>query len=338
MAKRLTEHISSLYVGAANRLQGKGRARRVVAYVESYDDVMFWRSVLSRHETPQLRFEVMLPSGRGLSKGKKYAMTHDLGPNLIACVDADLDYMMQGATPMSQEVCTNPFIIHTYAYAIESYQCYAPNLHDLCVTATLNDHKLVDIEEFIKQLSIIMFPLFVWLVWTHRHGLHNQFSIKHFAQIVAFGDINVFHPEDTIEAVRRRVNKKISMLQKQFPQAREDYKQVREEITRLGCTPPLTYLYIQGHTLMDDIVTPLLTPICTILRREREREIQTMACHDIQRQNELSCYHHSQCAPEFMLRKNTNYHNCPTYKQMDERIEAAISIHPAEHNKDEALS
>lgn len=320
MSKRLTEHIGSLYIGAANRLQGKNRARRIVAYVESYDDVLFWRSVLSCHETDTLRFEVMLPSARTLSRGKKFAISHTLGPNMIACVDADLDYLLQGATPMSREVCENPYIIHTYAYSIENYQCYAPHLHDVCTMSTLNDRQIIDFEGFLRELSVIMHPLMVWLVWTHRHGLHNQFSIKHFSQTVTLDNVNVYHPETAIETVRRRVNKKIASLQQTFPQARKDYKQVREDIERLGCTPELTYLYIQGHSLMEDIVLPILTPVCTILRREREREIMSQACHETQMQNELSCYHHSQCAPEFVLRKNTDYLNTPTYKSLYERI------------------
>ena len=320
MGKRLDEHITSLYIGAANRLQGTRRAERIVVYVESYDDVVFWRSVLAEFETAERRFDVMLPTSHTLTHGKKLAITQRLGPNLIACVDADLDYMLQGSTAMSKYVCQNRYIVHTYAYAIESYQCYAPHLHEVCVMATLNDRRLVDIEEMIRQLSVVMHPLFVWLVWTHRHGLHNQFSVSHFAQTVAFEDINIYHPEQTIEQVRRRVNKRINTLQRTFPQARKDYKQLTEEVVRLGCTPEQTYLYIQGHTLMDNIVLPIIIPICTELRREREREIQRKAVHETQRQNELSAYHHSQCSAELVLRKNTDFRDCPTYGQMREAI------------------
>ena len=38
--------------------------------------------------------------------------------------------------------------LHTYAYAIENYQCYAEALHEVCVMATLNDHPLVDFVAF----------------------------------------------------------------------------------------------------------------------------------------------------------------------------------------------
>ena len=62
MSRRLTENISSKYLEAANRLNSKKSRRRIVAYVESYDDIFFWRTVLSRFENSQRCFEVMLPA------------------------------------------------------------------------------------------------------------------------------------------------------------------------------------------------------------------------------------------------------------------------------------
>lgn len=144
MSKRLRDNISSAYFEAANRLNSKSARRKIVAYVESYDDVFFWRSILSSMETDRLYFEVMLPSRmQHLNRGKKAALMSMLsgktGENLIACVDADYDYLEQGATATSKEVCSNPYVFHTYAYAIENLQCYAPALRDVCVAVTLND-------------------------------------------------------------------------------------------------------------------------------------------------------------------------------------------------------
>lgn len=61
MAKRLTENITSAYIESANRLRPKKARRKIVAYVESYDDVFFWRSVLQEFESDDVGFEVMLP-------------------------------------------------------------------------------------------------------------------------------------------------------------------------------------------------------------------------------------------------------------------------------------
>lgn len=130
MAKRLKDNITSDYVTASNRLNGRKARRRIVAYVEAYDDVFFWRMVLARYENEHRYFEVMLPTRKKLSRGKKSVLTslllHGTGKDMLACVDADYDYLLQGRTEDSKQVCDNPYVLHTYVYAIENYQCYGP--------------------------------------------------------------------------------------------------------------------------------------------------------------------------------------------------------------------
>lgn len=72
MGKRLNEQISSAYIHAANKLNGQKCRKRIVVYVESYDDIFFWRMVLSKYEDDKRYFEVMLPSReKTLERGKK---------------------------------------------------------------------------------------------------------------------------------------------------------------------------------------------------------------------------------------------------------------------------
>ena len=324
MAKRLSENLTSLYLGAAQRLKPKTARRKIVVYVESYDDVFFWRTVLDDFEDDSRYFEIMLPSRSTLGKGKKLVLTNKLGPQLgnymIACVDADYDYLLQGATPTSRLINKNPFVFHTYAYAIENYQCYAATLHRVCVMATLNDRQIVDFESFMQEYSQIIWPLFVWSVWVYRRNHYREFTLTEFGNHVSFSDINVYHPEQTLELVRRRVNRKIAWLQRHFPHAKKDYERLKTELLDLGVTPETTYLYIQGHTLFDNVISPLLDPVCILLRKEREREIRNLAEHDTQRQNELSCYQHSQNSVEDMLRKNVGFKDAPPYKLLERDI------------------
>ena len=50
MSNRLKDNLNSKYFEAANALTSKKARRRIVAYVESYDDIYFWRTVLSNFE------------------------------------------------------------------------------------------------------------------------------------------------------------------------------------------------------------------------------------------------------------------------------------------------
>ncbi|MFW5503099.1 MAG: DUF4435 domain-containing protein, partial [Segatella copri] len=153
MAKRLTDNINSQFFEAANRMTSKKARRKIVAYVESYDDVFFWRSVLGKFENEKRYFDIMLPTRN---------QHLDRGRDMIACVDADYDYLRQGSTESSQQMLENPYIFHTYAYAIENFQCYARGLHETCVMVTLNDRRIFDFEHFLEAYSRTIWPLFVW--------------------------------------------------------------------------------------------------------------------------------------------------------------------------------
>jgi len=339
--KKLRNNLNSAYIEAMNRLGGKNARRRIVAYVESYDDVFFWSNLLRPLETDEYYFEVMLPSRTSLCKGKKIALSNHLGDRLgrcmIACVDADYDWLMQGTTPISQEICSNPYIFHTYTYAIENYQCYAPALESVCVMATLNDHRIFDFAGFLEKYSEVIWSLFVWNIWAYRYGYYKHFSMLDFYHIVQLPQMNYYHPEQTLEKLRHLVNQKISRLQRQFPQGRSTYKPLREELLRLGLTPQTTYLFMRGHDLFDGIVSPLLGGVCETLRREREREIHRLAEHSIQRQNEIAAYQNATAPIEEMLRKHTAYTTCPLYQRVQADIRHLLEHLASERQGEEKI-
>lgn len=324
MGSRLHENLTSQYIASANRLQPKNARQKIVAYVESYDDIFFWRSVLQDFETDRFYFEVMLPSRTTLGKGKRTVLMNQLGKGLgqymIACVDADYDWLLQGSTEVSKYICDNPYVMHTYVYAIENYQCYAPSLHSTCVMSTLNDRSLVDFEQFFTDYSLIVWPLFVWNIWAYRYGHYKEFSMSNFCDIVSFHEINPRNLELTLDKLRKRVNKCIGWLQRTFPEGHKTYPQVKADLQRMGVKPENTYLYMHGHTLFENVVMTLLTPVCNILRREREREINELAVHETQKQNELSSYRHSQMPVDVMLRRNIGFKKSPQYQLLKEDL------------------
>lgn len=327
--RRLKENVSSRYLEAANQLRSKTARRRIVAYVESYDDVFFWRTVLSRFETGECYFEVLLPSARTLERGKKSAIMRVLeervGRDMIACVDADYDYLMQQATEASRKMIGNPYVFHTFAYSIENLQCYAPSLHEVCVAVTLNDHRLIDIAEFMRQYSTAVFPLFVWSIWHYRNSIYNEFSITDFNHVIDMGRFNLSNPYATIANVRRKVGKRIAMLQRRHPEAKESYLRLKSELIRtLGVTPGETYLYIQGHHLFDKVVMPVMDKVCSQLIREREMEIRRQAVHNTQMRNELSCYSRSTQDIEQMLKKNVAYVMSGPFQRILKSVEAFL--------------
>jgi hypothetical protein len=221
---------------------------------------------------------------------------------------------------------SNPYVIHTYAYSIESYQCYAPSLHNVCVMATLNDRDLFNFEEYLKQYSEIIYELFVWLVWLHRRGRFNEFPLNNFNNIIAVEQLNIHKPLDALERVRRQVNRKIAWLQQHVKDAKGKLTPLKMELDTLGVHKDNTYMFIQGHHLMENVVDAALTPVCTILRREREKDIKILSHGNTQQMNnELACYSHSQFMPVQMLRRNTQYQDCETYQMLREHVRNFLS-------------
>lgn len=330
MGKRLTENLTSLYVGAANNLKPKHSKRKIVAYVESYDDISFWRSLLSEYEDDTRYFEVMLPSKRTLAKGKKTVLMNQLGTqlgeNMIACVDSDYDYLLQGRTHTSKYILESPYVIQTYAYAIENYHCYAEGLHEVCVMATLNDHALIDFPAYMKLYSQIAYPLFAWSIWFYRKNNLSEFSLLDFCSYVKVDRFSTHHPEYSLENMERKVSHKLRDLERKHPEAKSEIESLKKELNQLGVTPDNTYMYIQGHHIMDNVIMKMLIPICTILRREREEQIYQLALHKMQLQNELTAYQHSQMGVEQVIHKNTNYKNSPQYKQIKKDVERFLKI------------
>ncbi|WP_291529412.1 DUF4435 domain-containing protein [Bacteroides sp. UBA939] len=325
MATSLKHNLTSAYFDAANKLYPKKARRRIVAYVESYDDVAFWRSLLTEFETDEYYFQVMLPSATSLAKGKKMVLmntlnTAELGKSLIACVDSDYDFLLQGKTNVSRKINRNPYIFQTYAYAIENFHCYAESLHEVCVQSTLNDRKLIDFPVFLKQYSQIIYPLFLWNIWFYRRHDTYTFPMYDFNTCTHLKDVNVYHPERMLEHVQHAVSKKLSELRGRFPQNIELVDNLGTELEKLGLTPDTTYLYIQGHHLMDSVVIKLLNPVCTVLRREREQEIRRLAAHNEQYHNELTSYENSLTNVNLMLKKNSGYRNLYLYQWLKEDV------------------
>ena len=218
------------------------------------------------------------------------------GRDMIACVDADYDYLLQGITENSRSVIECPYVFHTYVYAIENFHCYAPSLHNVCVMATLNDHDIFDFVWFLTRYSEIIYPLFVWNILLYRRHQFHDFTMSDMNVVIEIGKFSLADPLAPLDKLERKVR------------------------ARLGDT----YLYVQGHHLFDNVVAPLVGRVCERLRVERETEIRQKACHVTQRQNELSAYQHSQTDSSQMMKKSTGYFRSAPFRKLQRDIEAFL--------------
>ena len=330
MGKRLTDNINSQYFEAANMMTSKKARRKIVAYVESYDDVFFWRSVLGRFENEKIQFDIMLPSrNQHLDRGKKAAISNmlkGLGKDMIACVDADYDYIQQGDTEMSKQMLENPYIFHTYAYAIENYQCYAKGLHETCVMVTLNDHNIFDFERFLDAYSQAIWPLFVWhIAFVRRRRMTMHFDMAEFNKVIVLPAVRIKEPDWAINYLKKKVRAKIFQLERRFPKLKQELAAEAEFLNWLGIHEHNTYLFIQGHHLFDLVVSPIVESVCNNLRNERENEIRDQSIHSAQARTEMACYENSLGKVKMMMKKNTYYQFSPEFQKIQRDVEAFLN-------------
>jgi hypothetical protein len=118
----LLDYLNSDYMAAFSALEPKAAPQRVLVYIESDDDIVFWRNVLAPFERNIISFDIQLPVKNGFEKGKLAALDRHSGTHCLICVDSDYDYLLQNTTKMSKRINNNPFIFQTYAYSIENLQ------------------------------------------------------------------------------------------------------------------------------------------------------------------------------------------------------------------------
>lgn len=320
MGRRLIDNITSRYFEAANKLTSKSARRKIVAYVESYDDVLFWRQVLGRFENDKVYFEIMLPTRqRYINRGKKAAIANMLratGPDMIACVDADYDYLAHRATANSVRMIDNPFIFHTYVYSIENYQCYAPALHEVCVMVTLNDRDIFDFNAYLTVFSNIIYPLFVWNIWFHRGKQYQEFTMNDFNKVITLPDFNLRGWRQGLALLQKKVSTRLHQLEARHHADLKSVEAVGRDLASLGVTSDNTYLYIQGHHLFDHVVAPAMRVVCNRLSADRQSEIERQAMNATQQRAEMACYSASIEDVRSMLKKHTAYQYSEPFKKL----------------------
>ena len=290
-----------------------------MVYVEGYDDIPFWRAIFDEFETPDRRFEISTPARNDLAKGKKVVLQFapQAGRNLILCVDSDFDYLFGDLSSQSRMVNHTPFLLQTYTYAIENYLCYPPSLHSVCVRATKKDVHLFDFEEFMREYSRIIYPVFVWYAFAARIDRPTIFTLADFRNTVKINFINVEeNGEDTLVWLEKQVAKRLKFLRAKHQRWLPEVEKFEAYLKERGVVPEETHLYMQGHTLMDNVVSVVVGTVCNALRKLAVRQIMGSSRQGLPLNNELSSYNNVLSDVDELLKINTGYRSCPLFAKL----------------------
>ena len=291
----------------------------VRVYVEGYEDVAFWRGIFDHFRTPYLRFEISVPNRADLPKGKKVllSMLPEASERLLLCMDSDFDYLFAARTPQSQQVNESKYLFHTFAYATENYLCYAPALHNVCVKATKNDTRIFDFVKFMREYSRTIYPVFLWYAFSAQQDSQHVFPLCEFKTSVRINFLDIRdNGAETLAWLARNVAHRERQLVARNPQMIEPLRTFEQQLRERGLTPETTYLFMHGHTLMDNVVMVLLNSVCDKLRAMSIAKIAASTKEGTALRNELSNYTNSLRPVRDVLLDHENYLDCPLYKRL----------------------
>ena len=299
----------------------------VKVFVEGYEDVAFWRGIFDNFPNPYLRFEISVPTRKDLPKGKKVllSMSDRASEEMLLCMDSDFDYLFDDEDEMSRKIVESPYMFHTYTYATENYLCYAPSLHNVCVKAVKNDAHIFDFEKFMADYSRTIYPLFLWYAYSASRRTENVFTLVDFKAAVRIGYLDIEqNGANTIAWLQRNVDRRLASLEEANPEMAIALPAFAERIKKKGVEPELTYHFMHGHTLMDNVVMIVLEGVCEKLRQISLSKIICSSKEGIALKNEMSNYTNSLRSIRDVLLDNDNYISSPLYKRLKADIQHYI--------------
>ena len=302
----------------------------VHVYVEGYEDVAFWRGIFDHFRNPYLRFEISVPNRDDLPKGKKVLMSmlnRTEKESVLLCVDSDFDYLFAGETEQSAKILNADNMFHTYTYATDNFLCYAPSLRNVCVKATKNDTRIFDFVRFMEAYSNIIYPLFLWYVHSARHSTESVFTLAEFRAAVRLGYVDIRHNgEGTLAWLQRNVERRRLALERDNPTMCEAVEALGAQLNKRGVERNNCYLFMHGHTLMDNVPMPLLSAVCDKLRQLSVAKINGSKVEGVALKNELQNYTNTLRSIRDVLLDNENYTSCPLYKRLRDDIQEYLDV------------
>jgi hypothetical protein len=247
--------------------------------------------------------------------------------DVLLCVDSDFDYLFDGATEQSRAILEAENMFHTYTYATENYLCYAPSLRNVCVKATKNDTRIFDFERFMAAYSRAIYPLFLWYVHSAQLSHESVFTLAEFRAAVRFGYVDIRrNGENTLAWLERNVEHRREALERENPEMVAEVEAMGERLKSKGVEEDNCYLYMHGHTLMDNVVMPLLKAVCDKLRQLSVAKITNSKVEGTALKNELQNYTNTLRSIHDVLLDNENYTACPLYKRLRDDIQTYLDV------------
>lgn len=307
--RRIRQDLRLRRLDCAVRVEGKKAA-----------DERFWSETIKR-ALPEKKFKVYrysnVPTEQSFGKQNVLKFKDFVAQDFILCVDSDYDYLLENPD-LNQR-----FIFQTYVYAVENYQCYAPNLKNILQkrfdTEGVSDF---DFEDFIARYSAAIHRLLIYSLYSVKtEGKNNQFTAQDCGQSVSFyqNENVVIDFQNLIERIDNQCivhETKYDVLQ--------DFQDFKRRITVLGLSETNAYLFLRGHNLLENVVIKLLENLGLPIRNaefSRRRSLENG--------NQIAADYDSflkQNSFENLLSSHTAFVESPFFQKIETDLRTAFSL------------
>ena len=236
--------------------------------------------------------------------------------------------ILDGHTLVSTTINQNLYIFQTYAYSIENLQCYKESLQSVCVRATKNSKKKVNLSKLLKLYSNIIYPLLLWSLYFASKKDTTTFKITDFSKIVkilTIVDIDT-QCEAAILDVQQRVQAKITELGQNHSSEIQQVAVLSQKLRSSNLNEDTAYLFMNGHTLFDNVVLMILKPLCRKLRKKKRQEISANAQHQEELRTQTDHYIKKvkKDGEKEVLATNTDFKPCLLYQKIKQDLNLYI--------------
>lgn len=329
MQKDLIGNLNSDYLEALSALNPKSDPVQILVYVESHDDISFWRYILKNYESQFLKFDINLPFKKNYEKGKHNVIENfkdNLGKFLIICIDSDYDFLLQNTNELSTFINSNRYVFQTYTYSIENLLCYADSLNNLCVNCTKVDQVNIDLKVIIENYCKIIYDLLIWSIYFYKINDFDKFTITDFcneSKLLSNSDIEKGFADD-LSKLEMKVKNKLTELESLYFEHVKEIEKLKIELLPLGLNVESSYLFSQGHLILENVILMILKPVCNDLIKTKRALIKEKCIHDTHIGNELNNYKKKIIEIEKAIQINYQFDKSEIYEKIKEDLKRFI--------------
>jgi len=222
----------------------------LIVCIENYDDERFWSFIFSKVKNLKPYFV----SSDG--KNNILLVENYFDKECVACVDSDYDYILK------KPYLNNPYIFHTYVYAVENYCICAESMNDL--KSACNIISDLDFKSLVSKIGLTLKDALLYDIYLKDTQRECQRDIFKFKNI----------PDDCLSEnfILNKIEIEVfKMLENIDRDVLVSYQNTITENVHINKN--YWHLYMDGHNIFDSILDILkkLQYKTSNIRREKVR-------------------------------------------------------------------